>query len=300
MADMYSKFTLSLFALLVFAASAWGRPQTVDLTKEWERSSLTNQFVYASWKNFAPPFATDQAHEGLSDLLDVNGDSMLCFPASLTTALVKQYSFQDSPLSSLKLPGISAGKNEVDLNEIVRDLIVRCKTDTNEGTYMSDGANCLRDVYKESGIENPDIKLIRTFKSDIETPDIPNIVKKVEIQDVISSIDNGYEVIGFIKWSEPNPEADSWEGRGGHFVNIFGYARQIPWKDLVVLYISNPIRGYPNTSYYQVYDSVLAQVIPEERPLSVPGYMGDIVLEGPGFTGKVNRGFLSGLLIFKP
>lgn len=293
------KLRLILLALPVTLASAWAQPQLVKLNKEWVRSSLTNQFVYSSWKNFAPPFAADQVHEGLSDLMDSNGDSQLCFPASLTTALVKQYSFQDNPLTSLKLPGISQDKTEVDLNEIVRDFVTRCKTDTEEGTYMNDGANCLYDFYKESGIANPDIKLIRTFNSDIETPNVPNIVKKIEIQDIVTSIDEGFDVIAFVKWSVPNIEYKTWEGKGGHFVNIFGYARQIPWKDMIMLFISNPYRGYPNNTSYQVFDSVFAQVIPEERPLRVPGYMGEVVLEGAGFTGKANRGFISGLLIFK-
>jgi hypothetical protein len=293
------KARLLVLPLFLLGSLAWAGPQTVDLKKEWLRTSLTNQFVYSSWKNSSPPFGTDQVHEGLSDLMDSSGASQLCFPSSMTTALVKQFAFQDKPVKTLKLPGLSANESEIDLNEAVRDFIVRCKTDTEEGTYTNDGANCLYDFYKESGVKNFEVKLIRTFRSPIATPNVPNTIKKVEISDITNSIDNGYDVIGFIQWSKPNSQEQRWKEDGGHFVNIFGYARQIPWKDMIILNISNPMRMYDNKAGYQAFDSVFAQVIPKEQTLGIPSSMGEIVLEGPGFTGKVNRGFISGLILFK-
>ncbi|MFL5783146.1 MAG: hypothetical protein ACJ76H_00970 [Bacteriovoracaceae bacterium] len=298
---MFLRSPFLILPLLLCASLAWASPgaQTVNLKKDWQETSLTNDFVYSSWKNNSPPFGTNQTHQGLADLMSSSGASELCFPSSLTTAMVKQFAFQNRPVRNLKLAGLSPDQWTIDLNDSVRDFVVRCKTDPESGTYMNDGANCLHDFYKESGVEHFEIKLIRTFNSNIETPEVSNVRKKIEISDIIDAIDNGYDVIGYVKWARPDTNDRSWKGYAGHFVNIFGYARKIPWKDMIWLEVSNPMRVYDNESHIQVFDPVFAEVIPADQTLNIPSSIGNIVLEGTGFNGNKNRGFLSGLLIFK-
>lgn len=289
---------LRFILLFILSLEVWGQSQTIDLKKDWIKQSLTNEFTYDSWKNFAPPFGTDQVHEGFKDLFTAEGDSNLCFPASLTTALVKQFAFQQSPLTNLKLAGLSPDKTSIDLNLTIRDLATRCNTDRDEGTYIEDGAVCLETLYRESNL-NHEIKLIGSNLYGPLSPGIEMIERRPEINDITNAIDNGYDVLTIISWSVPNKEEKRWKRTGGHFINIFGYARQTPWKDLVVLYISNPYRLYPAKQEIQIFDSVLLQKLSSKESMEISPKISELVFDGMLFDGMKKRGIIQSLMLFK-
>ena len=123
--------TLILFSTSAIAAS----PQWVPLTYPLKfPENNTANLIYDVAMNSAPPFAVYQEDQGLKDLFDDKSASQLCFPAALTTALVKEFCYQSSPIRTLKLQGVSGDRTKIDVNAEIRELFQLCHTKTNKGT----------------------------------------------------------------------------------------------------------------------------------------------------------------------
>lgn len=250
-------------------------------------------------KNNSPPFGTNQYHEGLKDIFDSTNDSQLCFPSALTTALVKQFAYQPSPVRGLPLKGLSPDKESIDLNESVRDLFELCGTNKDTGTGFSDGANCIKSFYDEASLPNAKVTMIRQTPAPIPTPGVEVRVQKIQLSDITNAVDQGEDIILFLKWGKPSLEDNKWADDGGHFVNVFGYSRQIPWADLIILHVSNPGRQFPLESDRPAFDSILVQK-KSQKDLSLGRDFSDLVLEGFLFQGLKYRAFIGGLITFKP
>lgn len=287
------------FLLVFYSLGAFAESQMLSLDRDYIKESQTSKWVYDLTFNQAPPVSVYQYHPGLSDLFSKEGASMLCFPTALATSLIKQIAYQENPLKLETLPGLSADKKKIDANELVRDLFKRCRTDAEEGTDFVNGADCIYDFYRDSGFVKPNIELMIKVRLQTENTEIKRIYKRVEINDIIKSLNAGFEVIGYVEFEIPNQAEARWDRDAGHFINIFGYAKQIPWQDMTILFVSNPLRNYPTDNEIRTYDSIFAQTIKSTQQMKIDYETGNIVFEGTQMQGNISRSFLTGILSFK-
>ena len=268
-------------------------PQYIEIDAR-TLSSGTHSYAYDEVLIDAPNFSVDQYDPGLKDLFKKDGVSLLCQPASFATALIKDV--KNNPKARvLKLEGLSVDRKSIDANKLVRQLVQCMKWNQGTGANSTNGANCITNIYKKSGLEY-DADLISFFKKDGLHSSIKFEHRVPTARDIIIKLKNNYHVVGLIDFFKMNKNGN-WEVTEGHVTLISGYARQKSWdKNLLYVFMADPSFNYKKSEYPRYHQFLLSK---SSKTSGLPSWTSDLFLEGATMTGLYDRAFLSGLLAFK-
>lgn len=273
------------------------KPQLISLTSKVQ-ASRTHEYIYDEFVMDAPNYSVYQNHEGLrSHFNNQNEISYLCHPSVLATTLIQERQ-NNKKAKSLKLNGFSKDDKEVDANELVHQLVTCANTNSRDGTLYQDSANCISELYNASNME-ADVKLIailqKKYKSKV-SPKIKHEQRHALIQDIVSSLKEGFHVIGLLDIISPDQKG-TWKREEGHAVVINGYARQKNWpSDLLYTFISDPSLIYRASEYPRIDQALIVKV---SNTKNYPPQIGNLSFEGNSHVGLTSRAILSGLLIYK-
>ncbi|HXH75455.1 MAG TPA: hypothetical protein VNJ08_10850 [Bacteriovoracaceae bacterium] len=278
-----------------YRSSSITSTQTISL-KAKTLGSKTHHAAFDEFILNAPNFSVDQYHDGLRPYFHEKKDSYLCNPAALATALIQDLKSKPDA-RKLKLKSIKS-EEEIDGNALVEELLECTKTNIVSGAKTANTADCIAGLYKDAGL-NYEVKIIANWSK----AGFAHIDKGINIvyeypttADIIKYLKEGYHIIGSIDMYVPD-ENLNWISKGGHVVNINGYARQKNWpKNLLYLYITDPDFNYGPSEFPRYHQALLSE---SKVTKNLPRWQNGLFLEGGTFMGLKQRAFLSGLLIFK-
>lgn len=226
--------------------------------------------------------------------------SRLCTASALANALIYEYSKRRPRIENLKLPGLSRDGRSIDTAILVRTLDERCNGGANGGQNPIDAARCMKDFYREQGMPESEVTLIRNLGKQAPIPGVRYESRSPGIQDLQEALKSGSEVIAsfaFMYWDQAGRK---WIKKASHAVNLTGYA----WNEnerfsRMALVLQDPTRRYTLDFATPVYDVAMLESVPDADPapysnLELTGIKGDLL------NRDGTRTFLAGLLILRP
>jgi hypothetical protein len=289
-----TKFIALLF--ITVACSNLPPPQIISLNEPLI-PSVTHKLAYDEVLIKASNFSVNQYHEGLKNLFAKNGTSLLCGPSTLATSFIEDFkSTQEG--KSLKLDGVAASGASIDANLLVRQLS-KCSDFTPEnGANTANTSNCIVKIYQSAGL-NYEVKIVTNLKRDLFKnlhDSVKTETREPHPNDIVMALNTDHHVIGLIDFFTVNKD-NSWKVTDGHIIRINGYARRNKWpKDILNLYITDPVVSYSPSAYPRMHPTILSR---SSIVKNLPIWTSEYFIEGAPFMGFYDRAFLSGLLIFK-
>jgi|GEM_PF-2236031 len=238
------------------------------------------------WVNRAASFHVWQNDSVFRDhyvrtLPDGSGVTALCVPAAIGNALLREYSRVEPRVSGLRIPGLIENGSKVETTETLRGIGERCGIGGLKGIFEPwTTAQCIRDIFFESGYSHSRVKLIRNYDSREESPGIVYEERAPTLRDVVEAVREGYQVIASIAFLKRDSTRSKWTKVSGHSVNIVGYGRaDSRQSQRITIYIQNPTRQYDVDHLNPVFDEVTLTEHPE---LHAEGLnYSNLKLEGP-------------------
>ncbi|MBU6153474.1 MAG: hypothetical protein KGP28_04150 [Bdellovibrionales bacterium] len=271
-----------------------------------QEKQLVRPEGFTMWINRASSIYVSQNDPALKDFFvkfnaDGNGASNLCVPAAIGNALIHEYSRTSPRASALKFPGLSPDGQSVDTSILVRELASRCSYEESKNTFDPwSSVMCIIRLLRESGYRDSSVKLIREDVDSTVEPGVVYLDKKPTLQDLVSAIQKGYQVLAsfaHMKWDELKKQ---WVKTSGHSVGVMGFGKKIDSDDSsLVLYVQNPTGAYEMNLVDPVFDQIDLKV---RDDLGVfPQKYSNIEAKGGGRI-KLNypnrTAFLAGLILF--
>ena len=144
--------------------------------------------------------------------------------------------------------------------------------------------------------------MILHFDKKIKTPNgVIHENRAPTANDISSALASGYDVLARVGWYEFNRSSHQWLRNTGHYIAVFGYAKQNAWGGhQLVMNVSNPEMSYHSKSPGPLYDDVMLFQYDFSHGKIDSEYDPEFYLDGRGFTGLKKRAFLDGLVLFKP
>ena len=163
-----------------------------------------------------------------------------------------------------------------------------------------DAADCLSDLYTQSGLRKASIQYIRKEQYGAKSPNVTLVNRDPTLQDILNALRSGKEVIGVFDFTKPDANGKG-SIVGSHSVNLFGYGENATEPDTLAIYLQNPNRLYNMDFTTPVFD--VAQLTVNTNGTPVPEKTSSIeltTLQGHLLNFPGEQTFLSGLLIIQP
>lgn len=266
----------------------------IDLTIPPSLEPQTDSRVFDESVIFSPNFGINQNDNELRDLFSQSGVSNLCFPTALAEALTYMFAYHQPPLSALNLAGLSANRQTLDPNTLIRQLASLCRTVSNSGTDSLDAIKCVASMLSQSGYDPNLAQMISPFNQ--PDPSLPIVSREVTISDIRTALRSGSPVILEVGWFKFDPETKTWIRDNGHYVGIYGYDYDLSWgENQIQLKVINPESIYPSTRQASLWDTITLERVSPQPGITYPEHR-PFFVSGMGFGGLTKRGFV-GLIL---
>lgn len=248
-------------------------------------------------------YAISQWDPRMRDLFGDHGkQSNLCWPTALANSAV-YLRFNRSPsFDQLMMPGELLKSGIVDkYTQQVRYFRYLCRTNVDDGTYISNGVRCIRSYFKYSGYEHPWARILGADAlSDPDHLTPPAYQRAVELDDFRDYLDQDYGVILEIGYFHYHPETHDWRRKSGHVLSVVGYDYNYDWKDgHLLLHVVDPGQDYSHYPKDHKWDEYSIVKLPIKDGFRYPKNI-QYFMAGPGYIGRGNIPFVENLIVFLP
>jgi hypothetical protein len=260
-----------------------------ELKKLSEQTTAQHAFDEAI--NISANFSINQIDPDLKPYFSpTTQKSNLCVPTTLANFLIYQMAVTKQLPISTNVPGVSADLQTIDANQLIIDLLKKCKTDFDNGTNQNNVVACLGDITSLYFNKKVKIKRIVNDVNAINQDYVEFENRRPDLKDIRDILKTGSPVIASVGWNSFDPQTNKWVYTNGHVFGIYGYS----WKkyfgdNILQLDISDPeyVWQVPqDTSVFNIASGIRMRDDPNSS----------IFLDGRGFNGQFKRGFLGSLL----
>lgn len=231
----------------------------------------------------------------LTDLFGTNGNQ-LCAPISVTHAFSFLKYYRNPNFSTLMdMPDMDYDGVANSYKDQIRYFFNVCNTDKEEGTRIWSFVDCMRS-YITSSKMTPWAYIIGAHPKDAPAGyDISQVRRSVTTVDVRTYAQAQLGIIMSIGWYVYNTQTKTYERKGGHYFNVYGYDYNNSWgENKIVLKVVNNWINYTGRDRSRMYDNVELSKFyggPENVTWEA---------NGPGFTTTGYKALVENILVFLP